>query len=127
MVMPRARSSSIVSVCVVPLSTLPTDLMTPVSKRMRSVRLVLPASTCARIPRVTTAMRHTFVEAASVRWTLQRLPHGRLLCQCVHRSDSRRPPYDALRCDAPNPKNETEPWYQINPTERHPSPKDRAE
>jgi hypothetical protein len=29
----------------VPSSTLPTDVMTPVSKRMRSVRLVLPAST----------------------------------------------------------------------------------
>ena len=100
MVMPRARSSSIVSVCVVPLSTLPTDGMTPVSKRIRSVRLVLPASTCARMPSVTTAMRHTFVEAASDRWTLQRLPHGRLLCQCAHRSDSGRPPHDALRCDA---------------------------
>ena len=100
MVMPRARSSSIVSVCVVPLSTLPTDEMTPVSKRIRSVRLVLPASTCARMPRVTIAMRHAFVEAASDRWTLQRLPHGMLLCQCMHRFDSGRPPHDALRSAA---------------------------
>src|SRR5215208_5191300 len=109
MVMPRARSSSNVSVCVVPLSTLPTDVMTPVSKRMRSVRLVLPASTCARIPRVTTAMRHTFVEEASDHWTLQRLPHGTLLCQCGHGSTLDDPPHDALRFDAPFPKNKTGP------------------
>src|SRR5881392_3632459 len=81
MVMPRARSNSRVSVCVVPLSTLPTDLMTPVSKRMRSVRLVLPASTCARIPILIIAMQYsTPVEEHSDQWTLlQRLPHGILL------------------------------------------------
>src|SRR6476620_11802168 len=77
--MPRARSNSIVSVWVVPLSTLPTDRMTPVSKRMRSVRVVLPASTCARIPRLIIAMRHAFVEDALDCWTLQRLPHWTLL------------------------------------------------
>src|SRR5215216_7131734 len=100
MVMPRARSSSIVSVCVVPLSTLPTDVMTPVSKRMRSVRLVLPASTCARIPMVTIAMRHTFVEEASDHWTLQRLPHGTLLWHSAHESNLDGPAHRALRYDA---------------------------
>src|SRR5215212_9743460 len=82
--MPRARSSSMVSVWVVPLSTLPTVLMTPVSKRMRSVRLVLPASTCARIPILTIAMRHTLVEDSSGHCVLQRLPHGTLLLRCAH-------------------------------------------
>jgi len=50
-VMPRARSSAKVSVCVLPASTLPTASMTPASKSRRSVRVVLPASTCASIPR----------------------------------------------------------------------------
>src|SRR3954468_15703786 len=98
--MPRARSSSNMSVCVVPLSTLPTDVMTPVSKRMRSVRLVLPASTCARIPIVTIAMRHAFVEEASDHWTLQRLPHGTLLCHCARESNPEGLEHRALRYDA---------------------------
>src|SRR5689334_9242601 len=50
--MPRRRSMSIESVRVVPASTLPSSLMAPASNRRRSVRLVLPASTCARIPRL---------------------------------------------------------------------------
>ncbi len=45
----------------------------------RPGRGFLLAFTCAEIPKVTIAMRHAFVEAASDRWTLQRLPHGRLL------------------------------------------------
>ncbi len=51
-VMPRRRSRSIESVRVVPSSTLPGASSTPASARRRSVRLVLPASTCARIPRL---------------------------------------------------------------------------
>ena len=39
------------SVCVLPASTLPSSSMTPTEWSSRSVRLVLPASTCARIPR----------------------------------------------------------------------------
>ena len=61
-VMPALRSSSSESVCVVPASTLPTSSMTPASKRSRSVRVVLPASTCARIPRLSCFCdtRHSF-------------------------------------------------------------------
>src|SRR5215469_3581086 len=51
-VIPRWRSSASVSVCVLPLSTLPTSSITPAENSRRSVRLVLPASTCARIPRL---------------------------------------------------------------------------
>ena len=51
-VMPRWRSSTMLSVWVSPASTLPGSSSTPASKRMRSVRLVLPASTCATIPRL---------------------------------------------------------------------------
>ena len=40
------------SVWVVPASTLPISSMTPASYRSRSVRVVLPASTCATIPRL---------------------------------------------------------------------------
>ena len=51
-VIPRWRSRSSESVCVVPSSTLPGSSMTPAAWRSRSVRLVLPASTCATIPRL---------------------------------------------------------------------------
>src|SRR5580658_10669836 len=50
--MPRCRSSTMVSVWVLPSSTLPISAMTPAANSSRSVRLVLPASTCARIPRL---------------------------------------------------------------------------
>src|SRR5215203_7161638 len=50
-VMPRCRSSVKVSVLVLPSSTLPISSMTPAAQSSRSVRVVLPASTCARIPR----------------------------------------------------------------------------
>src|ERR1700757_5050782 len=50
--MPRRRSMSIESVRVVPALTLPSSLIAPASNNRRSVRLVLPASTCARIPRL---------------------------------------------------------------------------
>ena len=50
-VMPRWRSSASESVWVLPSSTLPISSMTPAANSSRSVRLVLPASTCARIPR----------------------------------------------------------------------------
>ena len=55
-VMPRSRSSSSESVWVVPASTLPTRSIAPVVKRSRSVRVVLPASTWARIPRLSVRM-----------------------------------------------------------------------
>ena len=45
MVIPRRRSSSSESVCVVPLSTLPISAIAPASKSRRSVSVVLPAST----------------------------------------------------------------------------------
>jgi len=44
------------SVWVVPASTLPTRSMAPAEKRSRSVRVVLPASTCARMPRLSVRM-----------------------------------------------------------------------
>ena len=60
-VIPRCRSSASESVWVVPASTLPSWSMTPASYSRRSVRVVLPASTCARIPRLSSffATRHT--------------------------------------------------------------------
>ena len=51
MVIPRCRSSASESVWVLPSSTLPISSMIPTVCSSRSVRLVLPASTCARIPR----------------------------------------------------------------------------
>ena len=51
MVMPRCRSSARVSVRVLPSSTLPISSMTPALCSRRSVRLVLPASMCARMAR----------------------------------------------------------------------------
>src|ERR687894_737289 len=50
-VIPRCRSNVKVSVWVLPSSTLPISSMTPAAKSSRSVRVVLPASTCATIPR----------------------------------------------------------------------------
>lgn len=50
MVMPRCRSISPSSVRVSPASTLPSRSIAPPSNSSRSVRLVLPASTWARIP-----------------------------------------------------------------------------
>src|ERR1022692_3837685 len=60
-VMPRCCSSASESVWVVPSSTLPISSMTPAAWRSRSVRVVLPASTCARIPRLSVFRdtRHT--------------------------------------------------------------------
>ena len=60
-VMPRSRSRSRESVWVVPASTLPTWSIAPALKRSRSVRVVLPASTWARIPRLSVSMEpHAF-------------------------------------------------------------------
>ena len=56
MVMPRCRSMAIESVWVLPPSTLPSSLMTPARNSSRSVRLVLPASTCANMPMFTVGM-----------------------------------------------------------------------
>jgi hypothetical protein len=60
-VIPRWRSSASESVCVVPASTLPISSMTPAANRSRSVSVVLPASTCARMPRLSVrrGKRHT--------------------------------------------------------------------
>src|SRR3954454_15568494 len=51
-VMPRRRSRARLSVWVVPESTDPGSSMTPARCRSRSVRVVLPASTWARMPRL---------------------------------------------------------------------------
>ena len=60
-VMPRRCSSSSESVWVVPSSTLPISSMTPAAYSSRSVSVVLPASTCAKIPKlsVVRSKRHT--------------------------------------------------------------------
>ena len=60
-VMPRCRSSARESVCVLPSSTLPTSSMTPAAYSSRSVSVVLPASTCAKIPKLSVrrSKRHT--------------------------------------------------------------------
>src|SRR3712207_4221906 len=50
-VKPRCRSSAKESVLVFPSSTRPISSMTPAAWSSRSVRVVLPASTCAKIPR----------------------------------------------------------------------------
>src|SRR4029077_18713017 len=65
-VMPRCRSSARVSVWVLPSSTLPIWSMTPAAKRSRSVRVVLPASTCARIPKFSVyTKRHVLYRGTS--------------------------------------------------------------
>ena len=48
--MPLSLSISRKSVTVLPVSTLPALLITPALSNIRSVRVVLPPSTCARIP-----------------------------------------------------------------------------
>src|SRR5215469_15890938 len=60
-VIPRCRSSGSESVRVVPASTLPSRSITPEANSSRSVRVVLPASTCARIPKLSVFCdtRHT--------------------------------------------------------------------
>ena len=61
-VMPRCCSSASESVCVVPASTLPGLSITPAAYSSRSVSVVLPASTCARIPKLSVLRsdkRHT--------------------------------------------------------------------
>src|SRR5262249_35098514 len=64
--MPRCRWRASVSVWVLPSSTLPIWSMTPAAKRSRSVRVVLPASTCARIPKFSVCTkRHVLYEGTS--------------------------------------------------------------
>src|SRR5215831_18331140 len=82
-VIPRCCSSASESVRVVPLSTLPASSITPAAYRSRSVRVVLPASTCARIPR--------FSVLRSKRQYLQ-VGHDGLLVgteRCAHDASSR--------------------------------------
>ena len=67
MVIPRSRSSSSESVWVVPASTLPTRSIAPAAKRSRSVRVVLPASTWARMPRLSVRMGPHVVQGGSHR------------------------------------------------------------
>ena len=50
MVIPRCRSKNMVSVLVVPFSTLPGSEMAPLAYSRLSVKVVFPASTWARIP-----------------------------------------------------------------------------
>ncbi len=60
--MPRSRSCASKSVTVVPLCTSPRLWMAPVANRMRSVIVVLPASTWARMPRLRTAAGEVVVK-----------------------------------------------------------------
>src|SRR5258708_15542864 len=73
--MPRRRSMSIESVRVVPASTLPSSLMAPASNSRRSVRLVLPASTCARIPRLSVCKGQLLQESGRDCQRCSRRPH----------------------------------------------------
>src|SRR3954468_2349467 len=76
-VMPRRRSSASVSVWVLPRSTLPTSSMTPASCSRRSVRVVLPASTWARIPRLSVRTeRHVLHVDGGVGDGRERSAHG---------------------------------------------------
>ena len=50
MVMPRSRSIASVSRCESPLSTRPRVRICPASKSIASASVVLPASTCAKMP-----------------------------------------------------------------------------
>lgn len=72
MVMPRSRSCGSKSVTVVPSWTSPRRCVVPVANRIRSVRVVLPASTWARMPRLRTADRRVdgVVGRAGVRMAL---------------------------------------------------------
>ena len=80
MVMPRARSRARESVWVLPRSTLPTWSMIPAAKSSRSVRLVLPASTCARIPRLSeVTSSHVLDVGGRGRDEHEKLPHWGLL------------------------------------------------
>ena len=77
-VIPRCCSSASVSVCVVPLSTLPSSWITPAACSSRSVSVVLPASTCARIPKL--SVRRSILRTS-------RFGHKgpcRLECRCAH-------------------------------------------
>ena len=67
----RTRVGAIASGCVAAWPTTPTDAISPVSKRMISERVALPASTGARMTVVAIAMRPAFNEEVSERWTLQ--------------------------------------------------------
>ena len=77
MVIPRWRSSASESVCVVPASTLPISPMTPAAYSSRSVSVVLPASTCARMPRLSVCRgkRHTPRGHGNLRDGHERLAH----------------------------------------------------
>lgn len=73
------RSSAKVSVWVLPCSTLPISSVTPTAMSGRSVKLVLPASACAKMPGWKIPVRIAFVEETADHWTLQRLPQVTLL------------------------------------------------
>ena len=79
-VMPRWRSSASESVWVLPSSTLPISSMTPAVNSSRSVRLVLPASTCARIPKLSVrTKRHVLrIGGNCPRERHERCTHGTL-------------------------------------------------
>src|SRR5258708_9740303 len=80
-VMPRCRSSASESVWVLPSSTLPISSMTPAVYNSRSVSVVLPASTCARIPRFNVRIQpHVLQVDGNLPLGLhEALAHGRLL------------------------------------------------
>src|SRR6266545_4629877 len=80
-VIPRCRSSARESVWVLPSSTLPISSMTPAAYSSRSVRLVLPASTCAKIPKfnVFTERQVPWVGSDYLLGELRRSAHSALL------------------------------------------------
>src|SRR6185437_4483746 len=91
-------SSASESVCVLPSSTLPISSMTPAVNSSRSVRLVLPASTCARIPKLSVrTKRHVLRIGGNCprerheRCTHGTLPADRLLVGCLGQSSRPRP------------------------------------
>src|SRR5262249_30121938 len=92
-VIPRCCSSGSESVCVVPASTLPTSSMTPAAYSSRSVSVVLPASTCAKIPKFSECMQcHVLRVVSSLRHGHERCAHGCLLGRPGQGQCSRAPP-----------------------------------
>src|SRR2546429_5549174 len=101
MVIPRCCSSGSESVCVVPASTLPIASITPARYSSRSVRVVLPASTCAKIPRfsVRRNKRHTLrIGHKGLLDGHERVAHLRSLVDWRLRSEiKQRPPHQGGR------------------------------
>ena len=97
-VMPRARSTASESVTVSPWSTRPTWVLTPVSKRRRSVSVVLPASTCATIPRLMIGeLGVHWLDMETGRLGVARMRYRDLSEQLAHLQRSSRPDVGSRR------------------------------